>query len=137
MNVIGVNALCASLNVEDLLDTAIHIPLIRKEYAIITTKANIRLIAGSIRLEFSYISNIFSEINNAIIVNTKLRIPVIIEDIETLKNFPIIMSLLFIGKVSSVSNVPLSFSPAVASVAGYVADIVIAIIINRKAYTVT
>ena len=43
------------------------------------------------------------------------------------------ISLLLIGNVSNVSNVPLSFSPAVASVAGYVADTVIAIRINRKA----
>ena len=41
-----------------------------------------------------------------------------IEDIETAKNFPTIISLLFIGKVNKVSNVPLSFSPAVVSVAG-------------------
>ena len=44
--------------------------------------------------------------------------PVIIEDKVTLKNLPIIISLLFIGNVKRVSKVPLSFSPAVASVAG-------------------
>ena len=55
------------------------------------------------------------------------------EDKETLKNLPMIISLLLIGKVSSVSNVPLSFSQAVVSVAGYVADTVIAIMMNKKA----
>ena len=52
------------------------------------------------------------------IAKTKLSIPVIIEDTVTPKNFPTIISLLFIGKVSNVSNVPLSRSPAVVSVAG-------------------
>ena len=57
----------------------------------------------------------------------------IIDEIDTPKNFPTIISLLLIGKVSNVSRVPLSFSPAVVSVAGYVADTVIAIIINKNA----
>ncbi len=65
--------------------------------------------------------------------NIKLSRPVMIEDRVTLSSFPTIMSLLLIGNVNNVSNVPLSFSPAVASVAGYVADTVIAIRINRKA----
>ena len=43
---------------------------------------------------------------------------VIIEDKVTDKNLPKIISLLFIGKVNNVSKVPLSFSPAVVSVAG-------------------
>ena len=69
----------------------------------------------------------------ATIANAKLINPVTIEDRDTAKNFPTIISLLLIGNVSSVSSVPLSFSPAVVSVAGYVADTVIAIIINKNA----
>src|SRR5699024_4918180 len=81
----------------------------------------------------SYIENIFFVTTKDIIANSKLMIPVIIDDTVTPKNFPTIISLLFIGNVSNVSNVPLSLSPAVVSVAGYVADTVIAIIINKKA----
>lgn len=40
INVRGVNALCASLNVLEVLAIAIHNPLIKKEYAIITITAN-------------------------------------------------------------------------------------------------
>lgn len=65
--------------------------------------------------------------------NIRLSKPVIIDDKVTLNNLPTMISLLLIGNVRSVSNVPLSFSPAVASVAGYVADTVIAIRINRNA----
>ena len=77
--------------------------------------------------------NIFFVIINDIIAKAKLINPVIIDDTVTPKNFPTIISLLFIGNVSNVSNVPLSLSPAVVSVAGYVAYTVIAIIIKRKA----
>ena len=42
----GVNALCASLNVLEVLAMAIHNPLTKKEYAIITTTAN-RMVIGS------------------------------------------------------------------------------------------
>ena len=41
INVRGVNALCASLNVFDVLAILIHNPLIKNEYAIITIIANI------------------------------------------------------------------------------------------------
>ena len=40
------------------------------------------------------------------------------DEAVTPKNLPMIMSLLLIGNVSKVSNVPLSLSPAVVSVAG-------------------
>ena len=80
---------------------------------------------------YKIVNNI--EIINETIANTKLIIPVIIEETVTPKNFPTIISLLFIGNVSNVSKVPLSLSPAVVSVAGYVAETVIAIIIKRKA----
>ena len=133
INVNGVNALCASLNVFDVLAIAMHRPLMKNEYAIITTTANIKLSAVNIISIPSYIVNISFAIINDIIANTKLINPVIIDDIDTPKNFPIIMSLLLIGNVNNVSSVPLSFSPAVVSVAGYVADTVIAIIINKNA----
>ena len=83
----------------------------------------------------SYMLNASCENINATIANAKLINPVTIEEIDTAKNFPTIMSLLLIGNVKSVSNVPLSFSPAVVSVAGYVAETVIAIMINKNAYT--
>ena len=67
------------------------------------------------------------------IIRIKLTTPVTIDDRDTLKNLPTIMSLLLIGNVNKVSSVPRSFSPAVASVAGYVDEMVIAIMINRKA----
>ena len=44
INVNGVNALCASLNVLDVLAIEILNPLINIEYAIITTTANTKLI---------------------------------------------------------------------------------------------
>ena len=133
INVKGVNALCASLNVFDVLAIEMHNPLIKKEYAIITTTANNILIGENIVSIPSYIENMFFVMIKEIIANTKLIIPVIIEDTVTPKNFPTMMSLLFIGNVNNVSKVPLSLSPAVVSVAGYVADTVIAIIIKRKA----
>ena len=43
MNVSGVKALWASLNVFDLEAIAMHRPLIKKEYATMTMKANMRL----------------------------------------------------------------------------------------------
>lgn len=49
INVSGVNALCASLKVLDLLAIAMHNPLIKKEYEIITTIENIRLPKDSIK----------------------------------------------------------------------------------------
>ena len=52
------------------------------------------------------------------IIKIKLINPVMTEDRDTLKNLPMMISLLLIGKVSNVSKVPLSFSPAVVSVAG-------------------
>ena len=51
-------------------------------------------------------------------IKIKLINPVIMEERDTLKNFPMMISLLLIGKVSNVSSVPRSFSPAVVSVAG-------------------
>jgi len=133
MNVNGVNALCASLKVLELLAIAMHNPLIKNEYAIIIITDNNILIGLNIIFNPSYIENAFCAIATEIIAKTRLMIPVRIEAIVTAKNFPTIMSLLFIGNVSNVSNVPLSLSPAVVSVAGYVADTVIAIIINTNA----
>ena len=43
INVSGVNALCASLKVFDVLAIDIHSPLTNNEYAIITTIAKIML----------------------------------------------------------------------------------------------
>ena len=111
---------------------AIQRPLTSREYAIITNIEKIKLLVDNIKLVSLYISKLPLAYTKEININIKLTIPVIIDDKETLKNLPTIISLLLIGKVSSVSSVPLSFSPAVVSVAGYVADIVIAIIIKRK-----
>ena len=133
MKVNGVKALCASLKVLDVLAIAIHSPLINNDITIITITANTILVIENIISIPSYIENIFWEITKDIIAKTRLTIPVIIDETVTPKNFPIIISLLFIGKVSKVSNVPLSLSPAVVSVAGYVAYTVIAIIINKNA----
>ena len=44
INVSGVKALCASLNVFDLLAIDMHKPLMKNEYAIITIIANIKLV---------------------------------------------------------------------------------------------
>ena len=66
----------------------------------------------------SYIENIFSAMTKEMMARIKLITPVMIDDKVTPKNFPRIMSLLLIGKVNNVYNVPLSFSPAVVSVAG-------------------
>ena len=62
--------------------------------------------------------NIFCETTSATIARIKLSIPVITDETVTPKNFQRIISLLVIGKVSNVSSVPLSLSPAVVSVAG-------------------
>ena len=56
--------------------------------------------------------------NNDMIAKTRLNSPVMIDDTVLPKNLPMIISLLLIGNVSRVSNVPLSLSPAVVSVAG-------------------
>ena len=71
--------------------------------------------------------------NKEITAKARLNSPVIMDETVTPKNLPMIISLLLIGKVSNVSRVPLSRSPAVVSVAGYVAETVIAIKINKKA----
>ena len=131
-NINGVSALCASLNVLHLLAIAMHKPLIKNENAIITIAANIKLIVEGIKLLSLYISNMLFDMASDTTVRIRLSMPVITEDRVMLKYFPIIISLLLIGKVSNVSSVPLSFSPAVASVAGYIAEIAIAIIINKK-----
>ena len=115
-----------------MLAIAIHKPLINSEYTIITIPAKINSLDDNNKLISLYILNLLPAIPSDISASIKLSIPVIIDDIDTLKNLPIIMSLLLIGKVNNVSSVPLSFSPAVASVAGYVALIVIAIIMNKK-----
>ena len=77
--------------------------------------------------------NIFCAIISEPIAKRKLIIPVITDEMDTLKNFPTIISLLLIGNVNKVSSVPLSFSPAVVSVDGYIAETVIAIIMNKNA----
>ena len=132
-NVKGANALCDSLKVFEPLAIEIHNPLINIEYVIIMNMAMIILWALYIIFIPSYIENISCATINEIIVKIKLIIPVIIEDIDTPKNFPSIISLLFIGNVNNVSSVPLSFSPAVVSVDGYVAETVIAMTINKNA----
>ena len=114
----GVKALRASLKLLALLATAIHNPLIRNEYAIITTTEYINPNKLIPNLAVSYKENKLLHITKDTKVNIKLNNPVIIDDNETFKNLPTIISLLEIGKVSKVSKVPLSFSPAVASVAG-------------------
>ena len=81
------------------------------------------------------VHDIAKELSKEEKINYAIKNNITIDEIETAKNFPTIISLLFIGNVKSVSNVPLSFSPAVVSVAGYVAETVIAIIINKNAYT--
>ena len=100
MNVNGVNALCASLNVFDVLAIEIHKPLMKKEYAIITTIAKIIVIGVNIISIPSYIENISCAIISEMIAKTRLINPVIIEDIVTPKNFPSIISLLFKQEVS-------------------------------------
>ena len=55
------------------------------------------------------------DIFNDITVRIKLKIVVIIQDIVIAKYLPVNNSSFFIGNVSSVSNVPLSFSPAIDS----------------------
>ena len=62
-------------------------------------------------------SQIDSLVEEGILVRIKPNKPVITDERDTLKNLPIIISLLLIGNVKSVSSVPLSFSPAVESVA--------------------
>ena len=66
-----------------------------------------------------------------------LIINVIIVLMTMAKNLPSINSLLLIGYVRNVSNVPLSFSPAVKSVALYIAVNVIAIIVKTIAMFIT
>ena len=56
--------------------------------------------------------------NKDMTANTKLNNPVMMDEVVTPKNLPMMISLLLIGNVSSVSSVPLSLSPAVVSVAG-------------------
>ena len=66
----------------------------------------------------SYIEKVFWAIISEIIARIKDIPPVMMEDKVTDRNLPKIISLLLIGNVSNVSKVPLSFSPAVVSVAG-------------------
>ena len=94
INVSGVSALCASLNVFDVLAIAIDKPLIKSEYVIITIIANI--VASKDKFIFipSYILNILLDIFKDIIARIKLNKPVITEESDTLKNLPIIISTL-------------------------------------------
>lgn len=130
---IGVNELWASLYDLDMLAIAIHNPLINIEYIIIIKNPNDIVIILKLNVESLYISNIFWHIFKDEIDNIMLIIDVIIHEIVIAKYFPFTMSLLLIGNVKNVSNVPRSFSPAVESVAQYVATNVIAIIPKIKA----
>ena len=111
-NVNGVKALCASLNVFDILAIAIDNPLINKEYIIIIMIeiiiVGILIVTGML----SYILYVLFINWNEINARTKLNTPVTIDDVVTPSSLPIIISLLLIGNVSNVSRVPLSFSPA-------------------------
>ena len=98
-----------------------------------TTTAKARLVNEGIKETSSYIVNIPFAMTKEVTMSIKLSSPVMIDEIETLRNFPNMISLLLIGKVKSVSSVPRSFSPAVASVAGYVAETVMAMMMNKKA----
>ena len=118
INVRGVNALWASLKLLHILAIAIHKPLINNENTIITKILIIILGALNVILALSYIVKVSFAILKAIKASIKLRTPVIIDDNVTDKSLPTIISLLLIGKVSKVSKVPLSYSPAVVSVAG-------------------
>ncbi len=57
------------------------------------------------------------------------RIMVISEAVRTVKNFPVAMSRRETGVTKIVSKVPLSFSPAVKSMAGYMAPVIANMII--------
>lgn len=133
MKVSGVKALWASLNVFAFDALEIHKPLIKHEYAMMTTRAKARLVIEGIKETSSYIVNMPFATTKEVTMSIKLSSPVMIDEIETLRNFPSMISLLLIGKVKSVSSVPRSFSPAVASVAGYVAETVMAMMMNKKA----
>ena len=95
-----------------------HNPLIKNEYNIIVIIETNILLNDSVKSISLKIETRFPDIFKDTKANTKLNTPVTIDEIETLKNLPTIISLDLIGKVSNVSSVPLSFSPAVESVAG-------------------
>ena len=56
-------------------------------------------------------------------IDRRLRIAAPTAMVETARNFAVISSVPVTGRVSMVSRVPLSFSPAVVSIAGYIAPI--------------
>ena len=125
---IGVNELWASLYDLDILAIAIHTPLINIKYIIIINNPNDMVIMLKLNIASLYISNMFWHILKDVIDNIMLIIDVIMQDIVIAKYFPLIISLLLIGNVKNVSNVPRSFSPAVESTAQYIATKVIDII---------
>ena len=82
-------------------------------------------------MERGFMTNeICSEANSPIWANPRLAVRlmlavdksmVISEAVKTVRNFPVEMSRRETGVTSMVSKVPRSFSPAVKSMAGYVA----------------
>ena len=86
-----------------------------------------RMDRGFMVMGICSVANLFIWENPQIVLRLMLVMAsttVTTEAVKTARNFPVEMSSLETGVTKSVSKVPLSFSPAVRSMAGYMAPII-------------